>query len=311
MTQAPRVSIVIPNYNHGNFLNLRLDTLFSQTFQDFEVILLDDASSDNSSHILRDYSNNPKVSHLLINKRNSGSPFKQWKKGIDLAKGEFIWIAESDDYCDIYFLERIFQFFHNSEKNVGLAYTQSIDVDENDRTINNRVQWTQEFKPNIWKENFSISGEDFIRKYLKVKNVIPNASAVVFKKDLVDEHTFSRSLLEMEMCGDWFFWIQISFKTRVGFIAEPLNFFREHSTMSRFHNARKKKINRHLEEAELRRFLQKNFLIEQKKEVWSLYSSWYDLFLINAIGMKTFYNILVKKSHFPMFVRNFILNKYL
>lgn len=91
------VSIIIPNYNHAAFLQQRLNSVFQQTYQNFEVILLDDASTDASVAILNEYKDHPKVSHLVINERNSGSPFKQWQKGIALAKGEYVWIAESDD----------------------------------------------------------------------------------------------------------------------------------------------------------------------------------------------------------------------
>ena len=97
------VSIIVPNYNHARFLPERLNSIFNQTFQDYEVILLDDASTDNSVEILNRYAANPKVSHFIVNQENSGSPFKQWKRGIDLARGEFVWIAESDDYSNTTF----------------------------------------------------------------------------------------------------------------------------------------------------------------------------------------------------------------
>ena len=101
----PLVSVIIPNYNHEKFLQQRIDSVLNQTFQDFEVILLDDSSIDESLEILNKYENHPKVSHLIINKMNSCNPFKQWEKGIKLAKGDFIWIAESDDFAENCFLE--------------------------------------------------------------------------------------------------------------------------------------------------------------------------------------------------------------
>jgi len=101
----PIVSIILPNYNHAPFLEERLHSIFNQTFKDFEVILLDDASTDDSVAIMNKYAEDNKVSHFVINKKNSGSPFKQWKKGLELAKGKYIWIAESDDSCELNFLE--------------------------------------------------------------------------------------------------------------------------------------------------------------------------------------------------------------
>jgi glycosyltransferase involved in cell wall biosynthesis len=120
---SPKVSIIIPNYNYAKFLEQRLDSVFNQTFQDFEVILLDDCSTDHSVDILSEYKQHPKVSHFIINEINTGSPFKQWKKGIELAKGEFIWIAESDDWAELNFLEQMLPLMDNG--NVGIAFCNS------------------------------------------------------------------------------------------------------------------------------------------------------------------------------------------
>jgi glycosyltransferase involved in cell wall biosynthesis len=79
---SPLVSIIVPNYNHEKFLKKRLDSIFNQTFQDFEVILMDDCSTDDSRIILSDYAKNSKVSHCIFNESNSGNTFKQWVKGL-------------------------------------------------------------------------------------------------------------------------------------------------------------------------------------------------------------------------------------
>ena len=104
---TPYVSIIIPNYNHAPYLKQRIESVLSQSYQNFEVILLDDRSTDNSWDILQAYKGHEKVSHCLRNDRNSGSPFIQWQKGIEIAKGEWIWIAESDDWADESLLESL------------------------------------------------------------------------------------------------------------------------------------------------------------------------------------------------------------
>ena len=63
----PLVSIIIPNYNHALYLKERLDSIFNQTFQDFEVILLDDCSTDTSREVLAEYAKKDKVSHCIFN----------------------------------------------------------------------------------------------------------------------------------------------------------------------------------------------------------------------------------------------------
>ena len=81
------------------FLRRRIESVLCQTYQDFELILLDDCSSDESRSLLSEYAGDPRV-RIEFNEVNSGSPFKQWNKGVRLARGEYVWIAESDDYAD-------------------------------------------------------------------------------------------------------------------------------------------------------------------------------------------------------------------
>jgi len=100
MSCPPTVSVIIPNYNYESYLKQRIETVLNQTYQNFEVIILDDHSSDNSRDIIETFRQNEKVTHIVYNQINSGSPFIQWVKGIELAIGKYIWIAESDDYSD-------------------------------------------------------------------------------------------------------------------------------------------------------------------------------------------------------------------
>ena len=107
---SPRVSIIVPNYNHARYLPDRLLSIEQQTYQDFEIILLDDCSTDNSRDLIFNYASNPKVSQCILNEKNSGSPFIQWVRGISLAQGEWIWIAESDDLADPMFLQSMLKY---------------------------------------------------------------------------------------------------------------------------------------------------------------------------------------------------------
>ena len=74
---------------------------------DLELIILDDASTDNSKEIIERYRRQERVTHIIYNEVNSGSAFRQWRTGISLAKGDWVWIAESDDYCSSAFLETL------------------------------------------------------------------------------------------------------------------------------------------------------------------------------------------------------------
>ena len=103
----PLVSVIIPNYNHARYLKQRIDTILAQTWANLEVIILDDCSTDDSRRIIESYRHHARVSRIIYNTENSGTPFKQWKKGIDVATGEWINIAESDDWCEPTHIETI------------------------------------------------------------------------------------------------------------------------------------------------------------------------------------------------------------
>ncbi|TNJ45773.1 glycosyltransferase family 2 protein [Tamlana fucoidanivorans] len=217
----PKVSVIIPNYNHAPFLQQRFDTVFNQTFQDFEVILLDDASTDGSLELLQRYAQHPKVSQLVLNTKNSGSPFKQWKKGIDLAQGAYIWIAESDDYCELNFLETLLKLF---EKNTVLVYCASEIINFLGEQEGRHV-WADALDKKRWTKSYTNTGENEILEYLRFRNTITNASAVVFKKKAVDDIAFP---VHMTFCGDWYIWIELLKQGEIAYTCQRLNYFRRH-----------------------------------------------------------------------------------
>ncbi|GAB1855740.1 hypothetical protein MHTCC0001_05740 [Flavobacteriaceae bacterium MHTCC 0001] len=302
----PKVSIIVPNYNHSLFLKNRLESIFNQTFQDFEVILLDDCSTDNSLEILGDYANHVNVVHYLVNSSNSGSPFKQWKKGIDLAKGDYIWIAESDDYSALKFLELTVEALL---KGVDICYTQSYDINESGKNLKSRVYYTNEFKPNIWESDFIIDGNTFNEKYLLVKNVIPNASAVLFKRSVVKTAFFDDKLLQMKMCGDWLFWLRLLANNKVMFISEHLNYFRYHSNVTREHGNRKKQKLRLLEETILKKDAYENLSIPLKKSHKLFYNKWFKVHKISDVFTKQFYDIRLPETSMKTLFLEFFKEK--
>lgn len=127
----PKVSVIIPNYNHGKYLKKRVDSVLSQTFQDIEVIVLDDASTDDSREILEQYRSNEKISEIIYNEENTGNPFYQWNEGIVRAKGKYIWIAESDDWCENNMLQYLLDGIERDEM-CTISYCMHIRVDRNE-----------------------------------------------------------------------------------------------------------------------------------------------------------------------------------
>jgi glycosyltransferase involved in cell wall biosynthesis len=187
---------------------------------------LDDCSTDNSRDIIKQYRNHPKVSKIVYNETNSGSTFKQWQKGIELAQGEWIWIAESDDYCESNFLEVcIKKLLQNL--NAALAYSKSIRVDESGKYLDDLSNWYNDLSNHKWNSDYSNNGIDEIKSSLVYKNTIPNASAVVFRRGHIKNYW--NKILDFRLCGDWLFWINLLETGDVVYTVETQNFFRTHT----------------------------------------------------------------------------------
>lgn len=226
-----KVSIVIPNYNYENYLEERINSILNQTFQDFEIIFLDDSSTDNSVDKFYELIKKRSLDYnVIINDENTGNPFMQWNKGVENATGEYIWIAEADDFCSQDFLERTVEVLEQN-KNVGVVYTQSSHVDEKSNDLGSIIWSVEWFKTNRWEEFFINSGRDEIENYLIFQNTIPNASAALFRKDVFLKA--GKANEDFKLMGDWITWIKMLRISDVAFIPEILNYFRVHSKSMR------------------------------------------------------------------------------
>ena len=220
----PKVSVIVPNFNHAHFLPQRLESILAQTCTDYELIVLDDFSSDNSRDVLERYAKQIPM-RLIFNEKNSGSPFKQWRKGAALASGEYLWIAESDDYSDPYFLEKLVRRL-DENPNVGIAYCDSQVVDENGQTLGRSREWNSRLDERRWEGDFMSFGASECVNYLSQQNTIPNASAVVSRCAIFLRQDGLWD--EMRLCGDWLKWIQMLTVSDIVYVSEPLNYYRTH-----------------------------------------------------------------------------------
>jgi len=234
MTRIPLVSVIVPHYNHGQFLEKRLQSIFGQTYENYEVILLDDASTDNGIQILKRYAAHFRVSHLVVNSVNSGSPFGQWKKGIDLSRGEILWIAESDDWADIRFLEDALKVL-NKNPEVGLLNQESNIIDENDQLVD-ETRYTYLTEPiQVDSEGKKYDGTQFLVDNMLVGSGIYNASGVLFKKEFSENFGEFTNFIQS---GDTLFWCHILAQTDIIVLKKKYNYFRRHADSVTFRNYR-------------------------------------------------------------------------
>jgi glycosyltransferase involved in cell wall biosynthesis len=222
----PTVSVIVPNYNHARFLRKRVDTILAQTYQDFELILLDDASTDNSRFILNEYSSDPRVTHVQFNEANSGSTFKQWNRGVRLARGRYVWMAESDDYADPRLLERLVEPL-DTDTGLALCYSRSWRVAADGTIDGFWDSYLGHLDPERWAGDFCADGLEECRRYLVHCNTVQSASSVVFRRDMywktggADEN--------LVLGGDWKMWAGMALSGgAIAHVGDPLNYCRFH-----------------------------------------------------------------------------------
>jgi glycosyltransferase involved in cell wall biosynthesis len=225
-----KVSVVVPNYNYAHYLPQRLHSVFGQTYPISEVIVLDDASTDASLTVIEEVIRGQAHDVRLIrNERNSGSVFAQWLKATEAARGEFVWIAEADDFAEPQFLERVIRGFEDPD--VVLSYCQSRQVNERGTILSNDyLTWVSAVDGDKWRHDYARDGRDEIQDSLAVKNTIPNVSAIVFRRTalacaLAEEQG---RLMQFKVAGDWVVYLNVLRRGKIRFVAQSLNNHRRH-----------------------------------------------------------------------------------
>ena len=217
----PLVSVIVPNYNHAAFLRQRIESILNQSFQDFELILLDDCSTDDSKEILLSYCENPKVSHVVINEENTGNTFLQWEKGVQLSKGQFIWIAESDDYAAPELLSSLVPHLLRMSE-ASFVYVGSYWVDVKGFVLPEGLDlWPDTGEVHYYK------GKTFARHNLLYFNGVYNASMVVFRKSMFQK--IEKKFVGMRYAGDWLCWFEMAMQGMVIEVQRKQNYFRQHN----------------------------------------------------------------------------------
>lgn len=220
----PKVSVIIPNFNHSKYLDQRIRSVLGQSYHDFELIILDDASIDNSREVMLSYDGLPNV-RMIINRQNSGSVFCQWNRGVREACGEYVWIAESDDYADPHLLERLVGVLEANPK-VGLVYCDSEIVDEAGSYCGVTSNCNPEIDRERWRRDFINAGRAECAEYLVVQNRIRNTSAAVFRKSIYEKAGYANE--RMKYAGDWMQWVKILMLSDVAYVSDRLNNYRRH-----------------------------------------------------------------------------------
>jgi glycosyltransferase involved in cell wall biosynthesis len=201
----PKVSVVIPAYNAMNYLPETLQSVLRQTFTDFEVLIINDGSSDN----IKEWGAEQTDSRVkLISQTNQGQSAAR-NLGIALAKGEYIAFLDADDLWEPTMLEKQVRCLEENPT-AGLAYHWTALIDENGKATG-RVMGSD------------ASGN--ILKQILEKNIIDCPSVVVRRCCFNNVGLFEENLRFNE---DWEMWIRIASRYEFAVTKEPLVYYRQH-----------------------------------------------------------------------------------
>jgi glycosyltransferase involved in cell wall biosynthesis len=209
----PRVSVLLTCYNHLAFLPAALNSVLDQTFDDLEVILLDDVSTDGTREWLeKELPSDPRV-RVVLNSVNLGT-YATLNVGLEQANGALIAILNDDDLWAPTKLERQIDLLARHPE-VGLVHTDGWFIDGEGRQVPG--------SPLGFEFPRTETG-DVLLALLYANKII--ASAVVVRRECFDRlGTFDVGYFGS---GDWDMWLRIAAEYQVGYVPEPLTFYRVH-----------------------------------------------------------------------------------
>jgi len=212
--ERPRVSFMVATYNYGHYITHALDSLLSQTYPSLEVIVVDDASTDDTAQVLERYRDDDRV-RVIRHATNRGH-IRTYNEGLAAARGEFVGLVSADDFCvraDA--VARQVAIF-DANPRVGLVYSAYAFAGGDGGTI-----WVKQ----PWPESFVRSGfEEF--RHLVYDNYVP-ASGPLVRRTCHEEVGWYDERLPHS--GDWDLWLRIVARYDVGYVAEPLYAYRVHA----------------------------------------------------------------------------------
>ncbi len=209
------VSVITASYNYENYISDTIKSVLAQTFSDWELIIVDDASSDNSVNIIKSFLDDKRIK-LICHDKNKGLS-ETLKTGLKYAQGEWIAFLESDDMLTPDCLEK------------RLMHKDKADVIFNDVNLIGEQQWLNDTALRVDKNKkllLNISFPSNIFDYFTTHNPIPTFSSVMIKRDKIEDEYFNTPV---DKLLDWWFYIHLSYNNDFFYLDEKITDWRIHS----------------------------------------------------------------------------------
>lgn len=208
--KKPKVSVCIASYNHARFIGETLDSILAQTYRDFEIVVVDDGSTDNSLEILNSYAEKyPQIKVFTHSNHENRGISVTANESILKSRGEYISFIGSDDIWYPYFLEKQVDFLDKND--VGFIYSKADCINEKGDLLNEVI-------------GADISNQADPLMSVIISNPIPAITVTVRRECLDRVGMYADSVVY----GDWELWIRLLNFYKIGFIDEPLAKYRIH-----------------------------------------------------------------------------------
>ncbi|MFN0196776.1 MAG: glycosyltransferase family 2 protein [Planctomycetaceae bacterium] len=208
----PRVSVVIAAYNYGHYIAQAIQSVVDQTFTDWELIIVDDESTDNTTQIVSPFLADPRIRYYR--QSNQGQPLTE-NRGIELSRGELIAFLDADDAWLPGKLEKQVPLFDNNSR-VGVTYTGVRIMDEFGRVSS--TSSCKKLRGDVFKASFH--------------QTIPSFSSSIVRKTVFDDVGRFDKLVPFN--SDYEMWLRAAMKYHFDYVDEPLLLYRTgHANMSK------------------------------------------------------------------------------
>jgi glycosyltransferase involved in cell wall biosynthesis len=211
----PKVSVIIPTYNRARLIAEAIRSVLDQTYQDFEIIVIDDGSTDNTREVVGSFKD-PRIKYIY--QENRGVCIAR-NNGIKNSNGDYIIFLDSDDML-LKNAITIEASILDSFPNVALSYGQLFAIDEKERVI--VLSKPKHRRPGVYQ------GTKEILNFLRYSNNIGTSITMVRRSSIIDVGLFDPAFSSGS--EDFELWVRIAKKYAVSYIAEPVGKYRVHSS---------------------------------------------------------------------------------
>jgi len=235
----PKVSVLIPAYNYGHYISEAIDSVLEQTFDDFELIIVDNNSEDNTVELVSEYMKKDSRVSIHVNQENIGM-YRNYNQALALASGEYIKFLNADDKFEPTLLEK---FVDTLDKYEGISLVTSKRQYFGDKTDILEAGFTGEQNKEV-----------ILEKCFKEGNIIGEPTTVMFRRKHLNVGTFN---IDLKMFADFDMWIKLLEVGNVYFVDEVLSYFRIHETQGT------KYLNDEIKKSSVNKFQFYNYMVNK------------------------------------------------